>query len=43
MNEVKMLLRLAKTIRTPKQAVILIVGATVVIVIAYVIPSDALD
>ena len=43
MNEVKMLLRLAKRVRTPKQAVILIIGATVVIVVAYAIPSDLLD
>lgn len=43
MNEVKLIIRLAKIVRTPKQGAILLVCAGVVIGIAYVIPADAMD
>lgn len=40
MNEVKLILKLAKVIRTPEQAIALFVVSGLGIVIAYKIPAD---
>lgn len=42
MNEVKLVLRLAKLIQTPKHAVAVFVVCGIGIAIAYTIPADAL-
>lgn len=43
MNEVKLILRLAKKVRTPRQALILFIGAGLFIVVIYLIPHDLLE
>lgn len=43
MNEVKLVIRLAKRVRTPKQAALLLVGAAGFIAVIYFIPADLLE
>jgi hypothetical protein len=43
MSEIRALIRLAKTVREPRQALMLLIAAVVGIAIVYLIPGDILE
>jgi len=43
MNEIKLIMRLAKSVRTPQQAAALIVAAIIGVGLIYFIPADLIE
>jgi len=43
MSEIRILIKLVKAVKTPKQAAILFAGSAVLIGIVYLIPKDLLE